>query len=159
MKIEDKLSRYRKKGIGIWAATELIAIITLAVFYIITLDACMLFGGFLASSLVIILIIYVEFLGRKDFILTLNMIQLPGKPGARFMTGPLDRSQIKIDDITGCRVYNNLILVWIDIIGYPIRKEQLDDFDHVRDALIKLLKSRNVPIEIFNRDIVEPPTV
>lgn len=159
MKIEDKLTRYRKKGIGIWAATELIAIITLAVFYIITLDACMLFGGFLACSLVIILIIYVEFLGRKDFILTSNMIQLPSKPRARFMTGPLDRSHVMIKDITGCRVYNNIILVWIGIIGYPIRKEQLDDFDHVRDALIKLLRSRNVPVKTYHRDLIEPSTV
>ena len=153
------MRRYRKKGIWLLALCELIGLALVFIYYFIIRDALFLCMGIPSITAVVVLLSYVEFLGRKDFILTSDRIQLPSKPTIKIMTGPLDRSQIMIKDITGCRVYNNLILVWIGIIGYPIRKEQLDDFDHVKDALIKLLKSRKVPIETFHRDIVEPPTV
>jgi hypothetical protein len=133
--------------------------VILLIFYRITQDVLLACMGIPSITAVVVLILYVEFLGRKNFILTSNMIQLSSKPRALFMAGPLDRSQLKIDDITGCRVYNNIILVWIGSIGYPIRKNQLDDFNRVRDTLIKLLKSRNVPVKIYHRDLIEPPTV
>lgn len=158
MRIEDKMKNYRKQGIWVCSLCELLGMVILLIFYRITQDVLLACMGIPSITAVVLLILYVEFLGRKDFILTSETIKFPVKPLSGVM-GDRPLREIKIDAITGCTVYDNYILVGIGIIYYPIRKKELDDFDRVRDALIELLESRNVPVKIYHRDLIEPPTV
>jgi hypothetical protein len=155
MRIEDKMNNRRKQAITICLGGSLTFLLMATIYYFLTKDIIVLILGLPIVTIWIVFTLYIELVGRKNFLLTDELILLSNRSAGQLIGRPISAYQLRMTKVTNCVVYNNMILVGGDVILYPIRKEELDDFGRVRDALISYLKSKKIPVKIYNKDRVD----